>query len=122
MSTLVGFEHLVDSTTTIFLQELQRRFADKHTVCDFGRWLQFYSFDVIGELTFSKRLGFIEHGVDVEGIIASNDSFLDYANVVISLVRLHDSMSNLFLPIYTDRPTPSPGQTLIEESHSTLGK
>jgi cytochrome P450 len=51
MSTLVKFEPLVDSTTTAFLAQLERRYADRQGAdgaCDFGTWLQYYAFDVIG--------------------------------------------------------------------------
>lgn len=85
MSTLVGFEPFVDSTTLEFLRQIRQRFADKADqsgVCDFGAWLQFYAFDVIGELTYSKRLGFVENGVDVESIIRNLEWLLDYSAVV----------------------------------------
>ncbi|KAF4955349.1 hypothetical protein FSARC_11883 [Fusarium sarcochroum] len=81
MSTLVTFEPFVDSTSTEFIRQLKLRFADRSNdagVCDFGAWLQFYAFDVIGELTFSKRLGFVEKGVDIDNIIRDLESFLNY--------------------------------------------
>lgn len=40
------------------------------------------AFDVIGELTFSKPLGFLEHGRDIDGIIESLEKMLDYAGKV----------------------------------------
>jgi len=50
LSTLVEFEPLVDSTTRVFLDVLQERFAsDKGQVVDLGRYLQFYAF---GKLVF----------------------------------------------------------------------
>ncbi|KAF4549640.1 Cytochrome P450-like protein 81 [Elsinoe fawcettii] len=82
MSTLVQFEPLVDSTTSAFLEQLSKRFAVEGTVLDFGTWLQYYAFDVIGELTFSKRLGFVDGGKDIEGVIGSIERMLDYAAVV----------------------------------------
>ena len=85
MSTLVQFEPLVDSTTLAFLDELEKRFADRvgpEGICDFSTWLQFYAFDVIGELTFSKRLGFVERGEDVDGIIKNLEWLLSYAAIV----------------------------------------
>ncbi|KAH6995544.1 cytochrome P450 [Ilyonectria sp. MPI-CAGE-AT-0026] len=81
MSTLVNFEPFVDSTTTEFLKQLKLRFANQpgnEGVCDFGAWLQYYAFDVIGELTYSKRLGFVEQGVDIGNIIRDLEAFLDY--------------------------------------------
>lgn len=85
MSTLVTFEPLVDTTTVAFLEQLKRRFAghsDNEGTCDFGVWLQYYAFDVIGELTYSKRLGFVDHGVDVDHIIGNLERLLNYVSVV----------------------------------------
>ncbi|KAL1641363.1 hypothetical protein SLS58_006062 [Diplodia intermedia] len=82
MSTIVQYEPLVDSTTAAFLAQLARRYADNQVVCDFGKWLQYYSFDVIGELTYSKRLGFVDRGEDVDGIIRDLERLLDYVAVI----------------------------------------
>lgn len=40
------------------------------------------AFDVIGELTFSKPLGFLERGRDIDGIIAALEKILDYSGKV----------------------------------------
>jgi hypothetical protein len=87
LSTLVQFEPFVDSTTTALLQQLSERFADRDDndstgICNLGEWLQFYAFDVIGELTYSERLGFVDKGVDVDNIISNLESFLRYAAIV----------------------------------------
>jgi hypothetical protein len=76
---------LVDSTIQVFLDELESRFGDKEGeegICDFGVWLQYYAFDVIVELSFSQRLGFVEEGRDVDGIIGNLESLLNYVSVV----------------------------------------
>lgn len=89
MSTLVNFEPFVDSTSTVFLKQLKQRFADRTDasgICDFGTWLQFYAFDVIGELTYSQRLGFVDRGVDVDHIIGNLEWLLDYVSVVSSFL------------------------------------
>lgn len=85
MSSLVAFEPLVDNTTVAFLEQLKKRFAARtgdDGVCDFGLWLQFYAFDVVGELTYSKRLGFVDRGVDVDHIIGNMEKLLNYVSVV----------------------------------------
>lgn len=85
MSSLVLFEPLVDSTTRAFLEQVTNRYADRDDdagICDFGAWLQYYAFDVIGELTFSKRLGFVDRGEDVDSIIANIEWVLRYFAVV----------------------------------------
>ena len=76
MSTLVEFEPFVDSATELFLSRLEELYVSSDSgkpavVCNLGKWLQYYAFDVIGELTFSKRFGFLDQGDDVGGIISS---------------------------------------------------
>ncbi|KAI8963195.1 cytochrome P450 [Daldinia sp. FL1419] len=69
MSALVQYEPFVDNTTKLFLKQTERLFAGNPEGCDFTRWLQFYAFDVIGEITYSKRHGFVEKNEDIDGIV-----------------------------------------------------
>ncbi|KAK8069050.1 cytochrome P450 [Apiospora phragmitis] len=69
MSALVQYEPFVDNTTKLFLDQTERLFANNIDGCDFTKWLQFYAFDVIGEITYSKRHGFIEKNEDIDGIV-----------------------------------------------------
>lgn len=69
MSALVQYEPFVDNTTKLFLDQTEKLFAGNPDGCDFTQWLQFYAFDVIGEITYSKRHGFVEKNEDVEGIV-----------------------------------------------------
>jgi hypothetical protein len=82
LSTMVEFEPLIDSTTAVLFSRLDELFVTSGNVCDLGEWLQFFAVDVIGELTFSKRLGFLEKGKDVEGIMASIGANFDWCSVV----------------------------------------
>ncbi|KAK4549808.1 hypothetical protein LTR36_005109 [Oleoguttula mirabilis] len=82
LSTLVEFEPLIDSTTAVFLSRLDELYASSGKVCDLGQWLQWYAFDVIGALSFSKRLGFMERAEDVEGIIDSVAANFDRCSVL----------------------------------------
>lgn len=82
MSSLVSYEPLVDSTTSAFIEETQKRYANTGAACNFREWLQYYAFDVIGELTWSKRLGFVERHEDVDGIVSFLAEFLSYAGPV----------------------------------------
>lgn len=82
LSTMVEYEGLVDSTIALLLSRLDTQYADTGEVLDLGLWLQFFAFDVIGELTFSKRLGFLAHGSDVESIIRSIGANFDRISVL----------------------------------------
>ncbi|KIW82186.1 hypothetical protein Z517_05213 [Fonsecaea pedrosoi CBS 271.37] len=82
MTSLLDYEPFVDSTSRTLVEQLTRLYADKGKVCDFGEWLQWYAFDVIGEMTFSNRFGFLEQGRDVDGIIKA----LNKAGTYVALV------------------------------------
>ncbi|RSM08509.1 hypothetical protein CDV31_008146 [Fusarium ambrosium] len=81
MSTLVEFEPFVDNTTKLFMQRLDE-LADSGAGINFGTWLQMYAFDVVGEIVFGKKLGFLESSIDVDGIMADIRIKLAYASIV----------------------------------------
>jgi len=70
MSSLVNYEPLVTSTLTYWLDRTEELYASTDQSCNFSQWLQFFAFDVIGEITWSKRLGFVEGNTDVDNIIS----------------------------------------------------
>lgn len=69
MSSLLEMEPKVDECSLLFMQQLNDRFAAKGKPVDLGMWLQFYAFDVVGEISFNKKLGFLQQGFDVGNII-----------------------------------------------------
>src|SRR3569833_4326537 len=70
MSAQAQHEPFADNTTKLFLKRTETLFADNPDGCDFTRRLQFYAFDVIGEITYTKRLGFIEKNEDIDVFVA----------------------------------------------------
>ncbi|KAK9446818.1 cytochrome P450 family protein [Limtongia smithiae] len=81
VTALLEQEQYVDSTTEYFKQRLHEFVHDEKSV-DFGQWLKYYAFDVIGEITFAKRLGFLEGGRDINGILKALDTYFVYASLV----------------------------------------
>ncbi len=71
MSNIVSFECYVDSTMRVFSDQLDKLFVQTGDVCDLSKWLQMFAFDVMGEITFSQRLGFLEKAEDVDGVMES---------------------------------------------------
>jgi len=106
MSSLVQYEPFVDNTTKLFLEQTKNVFVDKSEGCDFTQWLQFYAFDVIGEITYSKRHGFIENIEDVDGIVAYlNWLFLYVAPVCflhLTQILATTSLTSLLIPDWTN--------------------
>lgn len=70
-SKVVMLESLVDTTMQDLIDRLDALFVEPMKRCDLGKWLQLFAFDVMGELTFSKPLGFLASGGDVDGITES---------------------------------------------------
>ncbi|KAH6982611.1 cytochrome P450 [Ilyonectria destructans] len=78
MTTLTDYEPLVDRTILALFQQLDDRYARPGRDCPIFEWLQYYAFDVIGEVTCSENFGFIEKGSDVGGIIDALNVTMDY--------------------------------------------
>jgi cytochrome P450 len=82
LSTLLDFEPLVNSCSSYWLKRTEELYVKGQDACPLSMWIQYFAFDVIGEITWSKRLGFVQENKDVAGIIATVDSFQDYGTVV----------------------------------------
>ena len=78
MSALVQYEPGVDIITKRFLDQTQKVYATKNVECDFAEWLQFYAFDVIGQITYSKSHGFVDRVEDVDGMVAYLGKLFSY--------------------------------------------
>lgn len=88
MSNLVEFEPHVDTTICFFLTKLDEISAKDGQTVDLGTWLQWFAFDVMGEITFSKRLGFLDEAKDVDGIMGSIQKVFKYASWVSDIRNL----------------------------------
>lgn len=54
-------EPAVDSAVNVFVGEMKQRVGQ---IINMGHWVQLFAFDVIGEVTFSKRFGFLDVAED----------------------------------------------------------
>lgn len=78
MSSIVRYEPRVNDAVRAFMDRTEQLYASTDKVCDFKLWLQFFAFDVITEVTYSRRVGFIDREEDVEGIIEWLDKIFQY--------------------------------------------
>lgn len=69
MTAVSGLEKYVDETVDIFMDLTTERYGDGKTSVDLVEWIQFYAFDVLGQLLYGKRHGFLESGGDIGKII-----------------------------------------------------
>jgi hypothetical protein len=118
MSTLIQYEPFVDSTTELFLSQTEKLYAKTGEACNFSRWLQFYAFDVIGEMTYSKRHGFLEENRDIDGIIDYVANLFDYAGPVNPLSPVpFPTNFKTDIDASLDRPNPFPRCSDPQKSH-----
>ncbi|KAB8068606.1 cytochrome P450 [Aspergillus leporis] len=99
MSSILEMESSVDSCTGIFLSQIRKMIATK-TPIDIGMWLQYYAFDVVGELVFAQKLGFLEQGQDVDKMIETIRGILIYSAVCGQIPEAHHFLlGNPLFPI-----------------------
>lgn len=87
MTNLKTYEPLVESTEALFVSKLGR-LADEGSNFDLGTWLHWFASDVIMEITFGKRVGFLKREKDVDGILKTIEDRFWYVAVVSITRRL----------------------------------
>ncbi|KAJ4991362.1 cytochrome p450 pisatin [Stagonosporopsis vannaccii] len=80
-TALLSYEPFVDTCNAILLKRLEE-YALEGKILDVREMMQFYAFDVIGEITVGSRFGLMEDGGDKSGIIAAIDESLVYGAIV----------------------------------------
>ncbi|RDW77370.1 hypothetical protein BP6252_05423 [Coleophoma cylindrospora] len=81
MSAVASLDTYVHETRDIFIGVLKDKFADKSGAegrVDLTKWFQYFAFDVLGQLLYGERHGFVETGGDVGDIIKILDILLAY--------------------------------------------
>ena len=75
-ANLPSFEGRIDEVLGVLREKLDNKVIENSEVFDLGQWLQFFAFDVMGTLTFSKRYGFLETGKDVGRMLGTIVDFM----------------------------------------------
>ncbi|KAF2170613.1 hypothetical protein M409DRAFT_64291 [Zasmidium cellare ATCC 36951] len=70
MSSLLRYEKYVETTQDVFQQRLGEMVKSGKTV-NMHRWIQCYAFDVVGNITYNKRFGFLDEGKDIDHALSS---------------------------------------------------
>ncbi|KAK1519518.1 uncharacterized protein CCOS01_11169 [Colletotrichum costaricense] len=96
MSTIKSYEPYVDSCVALLLKRFDE-FAESGETFDLQQWMQCYAFDVIGEITFGRRVGFLESGgQDIDGIMRG----LEDANAFSTLSGVNAVLLPILLVLY----------------------
>lgn len=82
---ILSIEHLCSKTIVSLCQQLESRFVDSGTIeqsCDLAEWIEYSSWDMDGEMTFSQEMGFLKAGSDHNGIIKATERGQQYFGIV----------------------------------------
>lgn len=107
MTSLLGFEPLIDQTISHFCRRLEQEFVDGPHAgkgFDMKNWITYcklprlptssarstehgmlVAWDTMSQVSFSHTLGFLDKGDDVHNLIYGSTKFTDYVTVVRSL-------------------------------------
>lgn len=82
-SGVQSYESHIDNTIELLLERLNSMLKSSGSVrIDASAWMQYWAFDTIGKITFSKKLGFLATGSDVGGLCAQNHHNMTYFGLV----------------------------------------
>ncbi|KAI1839352.1 hypothetical protein JX266_014437, partial [Neoarthrinium moseri] len=82
---ILSQEHLFSRTLMQLCQHLEERFIDGENTgltCDLAQWIEFYCWDVDGEVTFGQPMGFLKAGGDETGMIHASELSQRYFGIV----------------------------------------
>lgn len=79
MQTMTGY---IEDTQRLFASKLDKMSTTKDRYCNLGDYLHYYAFDVLGEIAFSRKFGFLDAGYDLENVIKTIDDVQWYDGIV----------------------------------------
>ncbi|KAH7108667.1 cytochrome P450 [Dendryphion nanum] len=95
-------EPIMDDNVRALVSELESRFvegANKGKTCDIGEWISYFAWDFLGDMTLSKRMGFMEQAKDVNNLIDTAEKVMRYFSVVGQVPTLDKLLGkNPYLP------------------------
>ena len=86
LASLRQMEPLVDECSELFATRMNESLGQ---TVDLGTWVQWYAFDVIGQITFMKQFGFMQNRNDDIGILDNLESGSKIQTVLAQLPGLN---------------------------------
>ncbi|OQV06977.1 hypothetical protein CLAIMM_11473 [Cladophialophora immunda] len=95
LSTVLSLEEYINKCSELLIRRMGE-YADNQSVMDIGEWVQWYAFDVIGELFFGRMFGFMEGACDHGNYIEALDSFLPFITTMTMTPKPYQGLFKLW--------------------------
>ncbi|OIW32755.1 cytochrome P450 [Coniochaeta ligniaria NRRL 30616] len=85
VNSILTLEPHMDKVLAHLCHQLETKFIDGHTsdkTCDLGDWILYYTWDVVGAVTFTQPLGYLEKGHDFDGTLRAAEKAMDYFSAI----------------------------------------
>lgn len=106
LSNIMRSESFVDECVKMLEGHLDRLSQDGKAPVELSRWFNYFAFDVVGEVTFSRRFGFLDTGLDVGNAYANGRMVLIYLSLIGRAYFMHKFLlANPLLDRFGMRPT-----------------
>ena len=67
-AAVIELEFHIDSCIQLFVSQMRDLSRERSATVDMSAWMQYYAFDTLGAINFSRKLGFLDAGADIDGI------------------------------------------------------
>ncbi|KAE8393372.1 hypothetical protein ETB97_003618 [Aspergillus alliaceus] len=78
MTRVQDMEPGVDMTINLLLEKLHERFISTGNTCEMSKYINYFAWDAMSQISYSKNLGMLEAGSDRFGILEVSNKALDY--------------------------------------------
>ncbi|KAK3715094.1 hypothetical protein LTR37_007304 [Vermiconidia calcicola] len=82
MATMQQMSGYIEDTERLLMGKFDRMCQTQDQFCNLGDYLHYYAFDVLGEIAFSRKFGFLEAGYDLEKAIKTIDDMQWYDGII----------------------------------------
>ncbi|KAJ5505162.1 hypothetical protein N7463_008036 [Penicillium fimorum] len=84
LAGVLPMESHIDDMISYLCQRLEEEFIDESNpkTCDLGEWIAYYTWDVVGNATFSQPIGYLEKGYDFDKTLHIANLSMDYFSLV----------------------------------------
>ncbi|TGJ87870.1 hypothetical protein E0Z10_g895 [Xylaria hypoxylon] len=82
MNGVLPFQNHIDSVLAHFVRKIDERYGDagdeETDAFDFGKWMLYLAWDMVGKVTYGKRIGYLDYGYDFDGTLRKSQKAVDY--------------------------------------------